>query len=371
MPYYKMAGKKDGLQKYRVVVSFTDSAGEHRQLVRTAYGRDAAIITEERLRREAEEAPQRMTVAELVDRYLGVKKQDMRATSWDRLRRNLASQVVSIVGDVRIDKLTPDVLEDWKRRIIDSGNAITTCRNAYRDFGGVLNYAVKVDILHSNPLKRVGNFRDNGEQEERVLHYYTREDFGRYMAVAREDAEASGDWRFYVFFAVAYYTGMRKGEIHALRWSDIDGRTIHVRRSISQKLRSGDAETRPKTRSSIRDIQMPAPLIEALDAHRARQKACRGYTDEWRVVGGEEILRDTSVEKANARYAERAGLPHIRIHDFRHSHASLLCNAGINIQEVARRLGHSNVQITWNIYSHMYPAEEERAVAVLDGVRLV
>ena len=58
----------------------------------------------------------------------------------------------------------------------------------------------------------------------------------------------------------------------------------------------------------------------------------------------------------------------IRIHDFRHTHASLLANEGINIQEIARRLGHSKIEITWNIYSHLYPREEERAVAVLDSI---
>ena len=67
--------------------------------------------------------------------------------------------------------------------------------------------------------------------------------------------------------------------------------------------------------------------------------------------------------------AAAAGLPHIRIHDFRHTHATLLANEGINIQEIARRLGHSNVEQTWNTYSHLYPREEERAVAILDSLR--
>lgn len=63
-----------------------------------------------------------------------------------------------------------------------------------------------------------------------------------------------------------------------------------------------------------------------------------------------------------------AGVKKIRIHDFRHSHASLLANAGINIQEVARRLGHSRIEMTWNTYSHLYPKEEERAIKVLDEI---
>ena len=67
-------------------------------------------------------------------------------------------------------------------------------------------------------------------------------------------------------------------------------------------------------------------------------------------------------------YSSLAGVKTIRIHDFRHSHASLLANMGINIQEVARRLGHSNVEMTWNTYSHLYPKEEEKAIAILNAV---
>jgi integrase len=79
-------------------------------------------------------------------------------------------------------------------------------------------------------------------------------------------------------------------------------------------------------------------------------------------------LRDSSLDNKNKQFAELAGLPHIRIHDFRHSHASLLANEGINIQEIARRLGHSNIEMTWNTYSHLYPREEERAVQILNKI---
>ena len=79
-------------------------------------------------------------------------------------------------------------------------------------------------------------------------------------------------------------------------------------------------------------------------------------------------MRDTSISNKNIQFADKAGLPHIRIHDFRHSHASLLANEGINIQEIARRLGHSKIETTWDTYSHLYPREEERAVNILNKI---
>lgn len=116
-------------------------------------------------------------------------------------------------------------------------------------------------------------------------------------------------------------------------------------------------------------MQIPAPLMNILSEHKRRQKeAAKNFSEDYRICGGEQPLRDTSIENHNKAFAKAAGLPHIRIHDFRHTHASLLVNEGINIQEIARRLGHSDVQMTWNTYSHLYPREEERAVEILNRI---
>ena len=116
-------------------------------------------------------------------------------------------------------------------------------------------------------------------------------------------------------------------------------------------------------------MQLPAPLIDILAAHKERQRENPSFIEVFRVCGGQAVLRDSTMEKKNQRYALAAGLPHIRIHDFRHSHASVLINEGISIQEIARRLGHAKVEITWNTYAHLYPREEERAVSILDRIR--
>lgn len=86
------------------------------------------------------------------------------------------------------------------------------------------------------------------------------------------------------------------------------------------------------------------------------------------ICGTNKPLRDLRIQKRNIKFAQLAGIKTIRIHDFRHSHASLLANEGINVQEISRRLGHSNVEITWNTYSHLYPREEERAVKILNKI---
>ena len=108
--------------------------------------------------------------------------------------------------------------------------------------------------------------------------------------------------------------------------------------------------------------------MQILKEHKERHQTEKRFTGDFRVCGGYSTLRDSSIENKNKQYAAEAELPHIRIHDFRHSHASLLANEGINIQEIARRLGHAKIEMTWNTYSHLYPREEERAVKILESI---
>lgn len=374
MPINKTKIKKDGKQQYRVRVNYTDAAGKSHQIERTAYGKDEAVALEQQLIAEYKDkrtATARITVQQLFDEYEIYHSHETRKTSHDSAMRNLRTRVLPTMKDYRLDRLSQPILAQWKNVVAASDLSIVTKRNAYAAFVAMLNYAVKMDYLNKNPLSVLGNFRDVEaiDKPEEKLHYYTSEQFCAYIAAAKEKAVTTADWGFYVFFCIAFYTGARKGEINALKWSDVEGNIMHIRRSIAQKLKGDDVETPPKNKSSYRDLQIPAPLMVILSEHKLRQQeASRFFSEDYRICGGERSLRDTTIESRNTAFAKAAGLPHIRIHDFRHTHASLLVNEGINIQEIARRLGHSNVQMTWNTYSHLYPREEERAVAVLDRI---
>lgn len=374
MPITKTKVKKDGLQQYRVRVNFTDNKGIARQVERKVYGLAEAKQMEIQLIQEYKEktASARMTVGELYTEYERYHANEVRKTSHDTTVRQLTRYVLPDFADVRLDKLNQPALAEWKNKLNDSELSFSTKKGAYAAFRGMLNYAVKMDYISKNPLSILGNFKnsDDFEKPEEILHYYTADEFLKYIAVSRTEARSVTDWGYYVFFSIAFYIGARKGEINALKWSDIEGNIMHIRRSISQKLKGDDIETPPKNKSSYRDIQIPKPLMEIFAEHKERQKqASKKFTENYRICGGIEPLRDTSIEKKNTHYAEKAGLPHIRIHDFRHTHASLLANQGINIQEIARRLGHSDVKTTWSTYAHLYPKEEERCLQILNKIK--
>lgn len=378
MPIYKMHGKKDGLQKYNVRINYISDIGKPRQLTRTVYGMDAAKELERRLEHEIkvkdETFTRKITVKQLFDEYIKAKRYEVRETTYYKTVRVLKCHIIPTLEDVRIDKLSVRILQEWKVLIQEKGLALKTKKNIFSELRTMLNYAVRMEYISRNPLTKVGNFKSTLIAKKEIC-FYTPEEFRKFINVAKEIAlekqEINKDlyeWNYYVFFCIAFFTGMRKGEIHALRWSDIDNGFLSVKRSIAQKLHHQDIETPPKNLSSIRTLQMPIPLIDVLNEHKVRQQQLANFSDESMVLGDGRSLRDTSIQNRNILYSSLAGVKRIRIHDFRHSHASLLANMGINIQEIARRLGHARIEMTWNTYSHLYPKEEEKAMEVLNKV---
>jgi integrase len=229
-----------------------------------------------------------------------------------------------------------------------------------------------MDYLHNNPIVKLGNFKDV-YYTKKEMQFYTPEEFRKFIVKAKELAIEEennkndlSEWNYYVFFNIAFYTGLRRGEIHALKWSDIKGEYLTVSRNVTQRFINGvsDIETTPKTISSIRTIQLPLPLIKVLDEQKKRQQILHTFTDDFRICNN---IRNSSIARKNKFYSTSAGLKTIKIHDFRHSHASVLAHMNINIQEIARRLGHSRIEMTWNTYCHLYPKEQERAVKVLNS----
>ena len=380
MPIYKTDKKRDGLYVYKVRVNYTDKNGKAHSLTRTAVGAEAAKLLEARLTAEhktGQTSPtERMTVGELADEYIAAKRTEVRLSTAEKTVRMLHRYILPATQGVRLDRLNAQKLQEWKLAISSLGLSPRTNKNIYSEFRAMLNYAVKLEYLPRNPLTAVGNFKDNDfTPPKEKLHYYTAAEFLRYKAAALADAEQRGtlsEYAYYVFFCIAYYMGMRKGEINALRWSDIDGNLLTVRRSVTQKVKGESAlETLPKNKTSYRTIEIPQPLMEILAEWKKRLAERDAYRDNYRVCGGGEngVLSDTNIDLHNRRYADAAGLAHIRIHDFRHSHASLLANEGINIQEIARRLGHAKIEMTWNTYAHLYPRESERSLSVLNRVK--
>lgn len=376
MPVYKIPNtkNKEGKAQYRVRVNYTDSYGNHKQYTRLVWGRNEAKELEKKLSLQSDNnvSVKLITVNTLYTEYISNIQYEVRASTLQKKEDYYTNHIKPFLGNKKLSQLDARLLTSWKQYENEKPLRTRTKQNAFAELRALLNYAVKMDYIPSNPLNKVSNFRDPYAAKEEIS-FYTPEEFTLYKTAALQTANDTGYYDYYVFFCIAYYTGARKGEIHALRWNCITGDYLDIKKSISQKTTRADSETPPKNKSSIRTVQIPAPLMNILREHKTRQKAAvtamgHKWSPEGFICGYYKPLRDSSIDNENRKYAAAANLKRIRIHDFRHSHASLLINNGINALEVAHRLGHSTVEQTLKTYAHLFPKESEKAIEILNKI---
>lgn len=188
--------------------------------------------------------------------------------------------------------------------------------------------------------------------------------------------------RYEPVFRLALASGMRLGELLGLRWEDVDweGNAVHVRRNLSWP-RGGEPQlVEPKSTASRRVIALDASTMEALRRQRRLQAEERlAAGPEWRGLGlvfmttGGQYIDQRRIERLMSPLTSRAGVPRIRFHDLRHTHATILLRQGRSVKEVSQRLGHSGVAITLQTYAHVLPDQHLEAAdvigRVLDGQR--
>ncbi len=374
MPIYKVKGKKNkfGEQKYNVRINYIDDFGVAKQPTKVAYGLQNAKNTEIEMLRNRKEPTTLLKVIDLYDLYIKARTHEVRETTLAETKSAFKWHILPFLEKVKIIKLNAKTLNAWKTYMYEKKLSNATNQRIYGDLRAMLAWGVKSGYIKESPMKYIDNFKEPYfVHKQEKIQYYTAEQFKIYIGKALELAEESKDYNFYVFFNIAFFTGMRKGEINALTWKDFQGNKINITKSISQKMHGEDRITPPKNKSSYRTLQMPATLMNILFAHKQRLIYAHNFSLNSFVCScdnGKTCLRDTSIDYQNRKYAKLANLDRIRIHDFRHTHATLLANSGINIQEIARRLGHSNIEETWNTYSHLYPKEEEKAIEILDNI---
>jgi integrase len=242
--------------------------------------------------------------------------------------------------------------------------SIATVRGIARTLSAVLSQAVEDEHLSANPALRLGKYLRRGDQPKHQIDPFTRADVAHILAVAREQFP---EW--YPWLLTAFRTGLRLGELLALQWGDIDwhGGYIRVQRNIV-----GGKLTTPKNHQARR-VDLSRQLRAELRLWRRRKSA------EWLKIGKPRPawvfcsavgtpLDESNVRKAYKRILEAAELRHRRIHDLRHTFASLLIQQGESLVYVKEQMGQASIQITVDIYGHPVPGGNRAAVDRLDDV---
>lgn len=313
--------------------------------------------------------PARESFGEYMRQWLADKRQQVRPGTYRSYRWLVERRIIPQLGGVRLTDLRPAHLQAAYRAWLESDPPLSprSVRFAHTLIHEALDRALKWGMVARNVAEAV----EPPRQERHRVTVWTPEHVRAFLA-ANEDAEP----RYYVGFVLAIYTGLRKGEILALRWSDIDWdrATLHVEQTLQW---SGGKPVfqPPKTDRSRRVVALSGSVLAALRRHRALQAQDRllygaEYQDNGLVLARPDgrPLYTRTFDDAWYRALERAPVPRIRFHDLRHTHASLLLAQGTHPKIVSERLGHSTITLTLDTYSHLLPGLQQRAADEFDAL---
>lgn len=290
----------------------------------------------------------RILFNEIVYRFLQSKKGNVKYSSYYTLKNKFEKHIIPYFEGKYIQDITALDLTQWQEHMQDLKYGTKAHLRSY--LGSIWRFAEKFYDV-KNVFVKTEPFRNL--ETNKQLHFWTLEQFQKFLEVVDREEHK-------VFFTFLYLMGCRKGEALALSWADVDltKKEVSITKSVTHKTEGKAWEiTTPKNRTSMRKISIPENLVQILKNYKAWQK--ENIKDTSFVFCGERPLPEETIKRYFKTYTEKAELPPIRIHDLRHSCASLLISEGATIVAVAARLGHANVEQTLNTYSHLMPKDED------------
>lgn len=293
---------------------------------------------------------------------LTVKPQTFIAT-----KRMLYNHLIPIFGTMKVDKLTVSYIQ---RFINDLSNQLVHYGVVHSINRRVLQYGVSLQLLPFNPARDV-MLPKVPKKENKAIKFIAPEDLKALMAYMEKLANKKFSYFFdYVLYSVLLATGCRFGEVVALEWSDIDleNGTISITKNYSRLLKLIGT---PKSKAGVRVISIDKKTINLLRLYKNRQRqlfietGARVSAVVFSTPLKEYQNMATRQESLDRRITEIA-IPRFTFHAFRHTHASLLLNAGISYKELQYRLGHATLAMTMDIYSHLSKDKEKEAVSYFE-----
>ncbi|MFN8612852.1 MAG: tyrosine-type recombinase/integrase [Vulcanimicrobiota bacterium] len=270
------------------------------------------------------------------------------------------------IGSQLLSELTPFKLQSYYAKLSEQKVGIASVKKLHVVLTSSLDQALHWGLLASNPAKSVKVAKVRSGLREDKVRVLNPEEAKRFL-------EAAQDQHHGLALILALSTGMRPGEYLALLWKDIDlenGRLV-VQRSLYRVRKGGWRFEPPKTKGSHRTVTLPAGLVDLLREHQATQPEVGPEMPDlvFRTYTGQPVNAINLRRHALKRTLQNAQLdPRLHLYSLRHSHATLLLQAGVNPKIVAERLGHCSVHLTLDVYSHVIPSMQQEVAHKVDGL---
>jgi integrase len=318
--------------------------------------------------------PTKVTVADFVrqrvDQWEASAK--ISAKTAARYRELTENQIAPHIGAKALQKLRPLDIEDWHTALRNSGRADgrggvhpRTIGHAHRVLSKALTDAIKNRLIMSSVTK-LERAPKVAEAEMVIV-----KDLPAFLEKLKQSP------RLYVPAMVSLFTGMRRGEVLALRWArvDLDKKMIQVREALEKTDAHGIRFKSPKSNAGRRDITLPDILVDVLQEHRKTQLELRMKLGIGKLYDTTLLFTDLNDAPLSPNalsvswnaFAQRIGMPEVTFHALRHTHASQLIDAGVDIVTISKRLGHAKPDITLRVYSHLFCNDDSKAAVAINA----
>ncbi len=302
-----------------------------------------------------------MTFNNIYHEFILKKEDEVRPTTLIKIK-NYYKYIENKIGDIQISNLTIEQIKKWKNYMNSTKLSCQYKNKIFKLLCSLNNYSQKYYNISTKVLDIEGKFNEKDIKKKEML-FFTIEEFNTFIAII--DSQM---WK--TLFEILFYCGLRQGELQALMWKDInfEQNTININKTLTTKLKGVKYSIfPPKTKSSYRIIPFTNTIKDDLMILYNIYSKLDGFSNNWFVFGGIRPTPETTIQIHKNKYCELANVKKIRIHDFRHSCASLLISKNADPVLVAKYLGHTDVSMTLNRYSHMYKSKLNEIIKLIEN----
>lgn len=338
---------------YYVKFYYTDWTGERKQKLKRGFKLKREAAAFERKFLDKLQGTPDMLFSSLVELYLEDMKSRLKPSTLYTKKYMIDDKILPTFEKLRINEIKPTQIRKWQNELIGQNFSQTYLKTINNQLVAIFNYAMRYYDLKENPCHKAGSM---GKKYADKMQIWTKEEFTTFINTVEDET-------YQIAYNTLYWTGCRLGELLALNVGDIDlaAKTMSISKSL-QRMKKEDIITLPKTPKSNRTVTLPDFLVTALQEHINKLYGC---TPEDRLFIN---VSKYWLHENKRKGIKLSGVKDIRIHDFRHSHASLLIELGFSPILISERLGHEKIETTLNIYGHLYPNKHAEVATKLQEI---